>query len=127
MTRATQVTRAMSAMRKARAAPSSSPKPESMTFHIYEDNVGGYHWKLVADGGETLVRSAGFGSYEDAKQAARIVHRGASRATFEQSPDNTPPTDVPARRHPITVTLRDRLDAERWLDEGGSFSSEAVT
>ena len=127
MTRATQVTQAVSAMRKARAAPSSSPEPESLTFLIYEDNVGGYHWRIVADGGETLVRSAGFGSYEDARQAARIVHRGASRATFEQSSENPPPTDLPARRHRITVTLRDRLDAERWLDEGGSFSSEAVS
>jgi uncharacterized protein YegP (UPF0339 family) len=84
MTRATQVTRAMSAMRKARAAPSSSPEPESMTFLIYKDNVGGYHWRIVADGGETLVRSASFGSYEDAKQAARIVHRGASRDVRRQ-------------------------------------------
>ena len=127
MTRATHVTQAVSAMRKAQAAPSSSPEPESLTFLIYEDNGGGYHWRIVADGGETLVRSASFGSYEDANQAAGIVHRGASRATFEHGSDNPPPADLPARRHRITVTLRDRLDAERWLDEGGSFSSEAVT
>ena len=126
MTRATQVTQAVSAMRKARADTDSSPEPAAMTFLIYEDNVGGYHWKLVADGGETLVRSAGFGSYDGARQAARVVQRGASQATFEQASDSPPPTDLPARRHLITLTLRDRLDAERWLDEGGSFSSEAV-
>ena len=83
MTRAAQVTQAVSAMRKARAAPSSLPEPASMAFLIYEDNGGGYHWTIVADGGETLVRSASFSSYEDAKQAAGIVHRGASRAAFE--------------------------------------------
>jgi hypothetical protein len=86
MTRAAQVTPAVSAIRKARADTGSSPEPAAMTFLIYEDNVGGY-----------------------------------------QSSDYPPPADLPARRHRITVTLRDRLDAERWLDEGGSFSSEAVT
>ncbi len=95
-----------------------------MTFLVYEDNGGSYHWTLVADGGEILVRSAGFGSYEEAEQAAGIVHRGASRASFEQRPAAAPPVDLPARRH--AVTARDRLDAERWLDEGASFSSEAV-
>ena len=123
MTRAAQVTQPVSAMRKARAAPSSVPAPVSMAFLIYEDNGGGYHWTIVADGGETLVRSPSFKSYEDAKQAALIVHRGASRAAFEQGSGNPRLVDLPARRN----AARDRLDAERWLDEGGSFSSEAVT
>src|SRR5579871_4602552 len=105
MTRATQVKQPVSAMRKARVATTSTPEPASLTFLIYEDNVGGYHWRIVADGGETLVRSASFGSYEDAEQAAGIVHRGASRATFEQTSDNPPPAD----------------------HQGGSLSSEAVT
>lgn len=109
MTRAAQVTQAVSTTRKARAAPSPQPERPSMAFVIYEDNGGGYHWTIVADRGETLVRSASFRSYEDAKQAAGIVHRGASRASFEHG------------------SARDRSDAERWLDEGGSFSSEAVT
>jgi uncharacterized protein YegP (UPF0339 family) len=124
MTRAAQVTQAVSAMRKARAAPSSVPEPASMAFLIYEDNGGGYHWTIVADGGETLVRSASFKSYEDAKQAAGIVHRGASRAAFEQGSGNPRLVGLPARRN--AVSARDRLDAERWLDEGASFSSEAV-
>ncbi|HLY48177.1 MAG TPA: hypothetical protein VKR21_03190 [Solirubrobacteraceae bacterium] len=121
MTRAAQVTQAVSAMRKARAAPSSPPEP-AMTFLIYEDNGGGYHWTIVADG-ETLVRSASLGSYEQAQQAAGIVHRGASRAAFDPGSTNPPFIDLPARRN----AARDRLDAERWLDEGGSFSSQAVT
>jgi uncharacterized protein YegP (UPF0339 family) len=123
MTRAAQVTQAMSAMRKARAAPSSLPEPASMAFLIYEDNGGGYHWTIVADGGETLMRSASFRSYEDAKQAAGIVQRGASRAAFEQGSESPPSVDLHARRN----AARDHLDAERWLDERGSFSSEAVT
>jgi uncharacterized protein YegP (UPF0339 family) len=123
MTRAAQVTQAVSAMRTARAAPSSPPEPASMAFLIYEDNGGSYHWRIVADGGETLVRSASFRSYEQAKQAAGIVHRGASRAAFEPGSENPPLVDLPARRN----AARDRLDAERWLDEGGSVSREAVT
>ena len=55
-----------------------------MTFLIDEDNGGGYHWTIVADGDETLVRSAGFASYQQAKQAAGIVHRGASRASLDE-------------------------------------------
>jgi uncharacterized protein YegP (UPF0339 family) len=125
MTRAAQVTQAVSAMRNARATPRSSPEGASMTFHIYEDNGGGYHWTIVADSGKTLVRSVGLASYEDAEQAARIVQRGASRASFEDRSGDTPPVDLPARRD--GAAARDRLDAERWLDAGGSFSSEAVT
>lgn len=125
MTRAAQVTQALSAMRRARAAPSSSPEPASMMFLVFEDNGGGYHWMIVADGGETLVRSASFGSHEEAAQAARIVHRGASSASFEDRSGHPPPVDLPARRD--AATARDRLDAERWLDEGGSFSNKAVS
>jgi uncharacterized protein YegP (UPF0339 family) len=124
MTGATQAT---NAMRKPRADPSSSREPEPLAFLVYEDNVGGYHWRIVGDGGETLVRSASFGSYGDARHAARIVHRGASRATFEQGSESRPPADLPVHRHHMTLTLRDRADAERWLDEGGSFGSEALS
>jgi uncharacterized protein YegP (UPF0339 family) len=125
MTRAAQITQAGRAMRKARAAPSSSSEPASMTFLVFEDNGGAYHWAIVADGGETLARSASFGSYEEAKQAARTVHDGASSARFEDSSSDTGPLDLPARRD--AAMARDRLDAERWLDEGGSFSSDAVS
>lgn len=124
MTRAAQVTQAVSTMRKASATPSSLPEPAAMTFLIYEDNGGCYHWTIVADGGEILVRSGCFGSYEEATDAASIIQRGASRASFDYGPSVLLPVDLPARRDALSA--RDRLDAERWLDEGGSFSSEAV-
>ncbi len=96
-----------------------------MKFLVFEDNSGGYHWTIVAQSGETLVQSASFASYEEAKQAARVVHGGAGSASFDDLVGDPPPSDLPARR--ARVTARDDLDAERWLDEGGSFSSEAVT
>lgn len=82
MTRAVQIRQAMRAMRKARATPRSLPDAAAMTFHIFEDG-GDYHWALVDRGGEALAQSAGFASYEDAEQAAGIVHRGACRASFQ--------------------------------------------
>jgi uncharacterized protein YegP (UPF0339 family) len=95
-----------------------------MKFLIVEDNGGGCHWTIVAGGGETLVQSASFASYEDANQAPRIVHAGAASASVDQHAGVILPVDLVARRD--TAMARDRLDAERWLDEGGSFSSEAV-
>jgi uncharacterized protein YegP (UPF0339 family) len=86
-----------------------------MTFRVFEDNGGRYRWTIVAAGGESLVQSASFASYEDARQAARVVHAGAASASFEH---------LAAPRQ--SGVVRDDLDAERWLDEGGSFSSEAV-
>jgi uncharacterized protein YegP (UPF0339 family) len=124
MTRAAQKTKAMSANKKARTAPNSTLEPASMKFLVFEDNGGGYHWTIVARSGETLVQSARFASYEEAKQAARIVHGGTASARFEDQAAGAPPIAISARPH--AAMARDRLDAERWLDEGGSFSSEAV-
>lgn len=45
---------------------------------VVEDNGGGYRWTIVAGTGETLAQSASFATYEDARQAARIVHGGFS-------------------------------------------------
>lgn len=95
-----------------------------MRFLVFEDNGGGYHWTIVAGSGATLVQSASFATYEEAKQAARIVRGGASSASFEDRAAGTPPVDLVARRD--AAMARDHLDAERWSDEGGSFSSEAV-
>ena len=120
MTRSERVGHAVTALRAARAADSARPKAAPMTFLVYEDNGGSYHWTILA-AGETLVQSASFASYEEAEQAARIVHDGASSASF----GDKRPIDLPARSD--AATRRDRLDAEGWLDEGGSFSSEAVT
>jgi uncharacterized protein YegP (UPF0339 family) len=106
-------------------AASALPEPASMTFLVFEDNGGGYHWTIVAASGEPLVQSASFALYEDAKQAARIVHAGAASASFEHLEGDIAPVDLVARRD--TPLVRDELDGERWLDEGGSFSSEAVT
>ncbi len=94
----------------------------SMEFLVFEDNGGEYHWRIVAGDGATLMRSGGFASYEGAERAARQVRDGAASARLEHRAASTPPDDLAARR-PATT---DDADAERWLDEGGSFSSEAV-
>ena len=103
------------AIKKSRAGrlPRRAPEvrvPASMEFLIFEDNGGDYHWTIVAGGGATLARSGSFGSYEDAERAAQRVRDGAR------------PVDLIARRDATS----DAADAERWLDEGGSVSSEAV-
>ena len=97
--------------------------PESMEFLVFEDNGGDYHWTIVAGDGATLVRSGGFASYEDAERAATQVRDGAASARLEHRGGSAPPDDLAARRAATT----DDADAERWLDEGGSYSSEAVT
>jgi uncharacterized protein YegP (UPF0339 family) len=125
MTHSVQTTQAVAAKRKARAAANALSKPASMKFLVSQDNGGAYHWTILAGSGETLVRSASFATYEDATQAARIVHAGAASASFEHLGGDAPPVDLAAVRQ-TGVVLHD-LDAERWLDEGGSFSSEAVT
>lgn len=125
MTRAEQVSHAVRALREAQAAPSFLREPASMTFLIHEGNGGAYHWTIVADDGEALVRSTGFASYEQAEHAAGIVHHGAFRASFAHRSPAPPPVDLSAYRD-ATMT-QDRSDVERWLDEGGSASSEAVT
>jgi uncharacterized protein YegP (UPF0339 family) len=141
MTRSEQVAHAVGVLRKARATPSPLSEAAALTFVVYEDNSGGYLWAIIAHGGETLARSASFGSYEEAQQAARTVYDGASSARFEDRSSDTGPVDLPARRpvdlparRPVDLparrdaaTARDVLDAERWLDEGGSFSSDAVS
>jgi uncharacterized protein YegP (UPF0339 family) len=96
-----------------------------MKFLVFEDNGGGYHWPVVAGSGESLAQSASFASYEEAKQAARIVHAGAGSASVGQLAGDTPPVDLVARRE--TAVVRDDLDAERRLDERGRFSGEALT
>jgi uncharacterized protein YegP (UPF0339 family) len=114
---------ATTANRKTPAPAHAVLDPASKKFVIFEDNGGSYHWTIIA-GGETLVQSPSFATYEDAKQAARVVHAGACSASFEDSSGDTPPDDLPAAHDPATA--RDALDAERRLDEGGSFSSEAM-
>ncbi len=96
-----------------------------MKFLVFEDNGGAYHWALVVASGERLVESASFASYEEAKHAAGVVRRGAGSAPFENRANDPGTPELAGRREMAMV--RDDLDAERWLDEGGSFSSDAVT
>ena len=96
--------------------------PQSMEFLIFEDNGGRYHWTIVARDGSTLARSGSFPSYDAATAAAKHVRDGASSALFERRALGALPVDLIAPRD----VKRDATDAERWLDEGGSFSSEAV-
>jgi uncharacterized protein YegP (UPF0339 family) len=93
-----------------------------MEFLIFEDNGGVYHWTLIAGDGAMLARSFGFASYDDAEQAAQRVRAAAASARFQHRSAGALPADLIARRG----TASDDANAERWLDEGGSFSSEAV-
>jgi uncharacterized protein YegP (UPF0339 family) len=102
-------------------APASMKFP-SMEFVIFEDNGGDYHWTIVAADGSTLARSGSFASCDDAEKAASHVRDGAASARFERRATGALPVDLTARRD----AKSDAADAARWLDEGGSFSSEAV-
>src|SRR5579884_266664 len=124
MTRPAKATHDVAENGTARTAARALPKPAAMKFVVFEDNAGGYHWTIVTATGETLVQSASFASYEEAKQAARVVHGGAPSASLEPLARDVPPVELVAGGTPRTA--RDDLDAERWLDEGGSFSSQAV-
>jgi uncharacterized protein YegP (UPF0339 family) len=101
-----------------------APQAASMKFVVYEDNGGRYRWMIVDNTGASLVQSVSFTSYDHAEQAARQMRDGAGSARFERRPGLDLPVDLVARRH--TAKSRDDQEAERWLDEGGSFSSDAV-
>jgi hypothetical protein len=83
---------------------------------------GSYHWRILAGDGSTLRQSGDFASYDAAEQAARQICRGAASARFQRRESGTGSVDLVARR----AGSDDHSDVERWLDEGGSFSSEAV-
>jgi hypothetical protein len=95
----------------------------SLEFLVFEDDGGGYHWAIVGGSGESLAQSGSFGSYEEAAHAGRYARDGAEWARFQRRAAEDRVVDVRACR----AAARDGLDADRWLDEGGSFSSEAVT
>ena len=108
-----------------RRAGAHAVSPPASTFLSFEENGGAFHWAIIAAGGDRLVQSATFVSYEEARQAAGVVRSGAVSAPFENRADGPAPPELAARRE--RATAADDLDAERWLDEGGSFSSDAVT
>lgn len=120
---ATASTKKSRASKRVARRAAETTMPASMEFLIFEDNGGAYRWRIVAGERETLAQSGGFASYEDAEHAARHVRDGAASARFEPRAVEAVPVDLIARRD----ASNDNSDAERWLDEGGSFSSEAVT
>jgi uncharacterized protein YegP (UPF0339 family) len=117
---ATAPNKSRAAGRLARSARSVRV-PESMEFVVLEDNGGAYRWSLIAGDGATLAQSGSFASYDDAELAARRVREGAASARVDRRAGEVGPVDLAARRD-----RRSDLDAERWLDEGGRFSSDAV-
>lgn len=124
MTRASQVTRALSAMKKERVTRARSERA-SMRFLIFEHNGGYYCWTLVAASGERLALSMRFASRQEATRAARIVRAGAGSALIEDDAPDTRTADLAAR---VKAVLEpDDLDAERWLDEGGRDSTGEAT
>ncbi len=124
MTRSTPLTHAVSGQTKRRAG-ARAVSPLASKFLSFEENGGAFHWAIIAAGGDRLVPSATSASYEEAKQAAGVVCSGAVSAPSESRADDRARLELAAR--PETATAADDLDAERWLDEGGSFSTEAVT
>jgi uncharacterized protein YegP (UPF0339 family) len=116
------------APKKSRAAgelarPASDVRvPESMELLIFEDNGGAYHWRIVAGDGATLAQSESLASCDAAEQAARRVRHGAASARFNRRGRELGAVDLATCRD----RPRDDLKAERWVDEGGSFTREAV-
>ncbi len=96
-----------------------------MKFLTFEENYGAFHWAIVVASGDRLVRSANYASYKETRLAGGVVRPGAGAAPFEDRANDSPPIELAAR--PETAMIRDDLDAERWLDERGSFNSQAVT
>jgi uncharacterized protein YegP (UPF0339 family) len=110
------------ASRQLARPPAPMHEVAPMEFLIFEDNGGRYHWRILAGDGSTLGQSGDFASYEAAEQAARQICNGVASARFQRRQSDTGSVDLAARR----AASGDDSDAERWLDEGGSFSSEAV-
>jgi hypothetical protein len=125
MTRSTRLTPAVSGQTKHRAHAGAASALGSLKFLSFEDNGGAFHWAIIGASGDRPGESATSASYEQAKQAAGVVCSGVVSAPFEHRADDPARRELAARRKTATVT--DDLDAERWLDEGGSFSSDAVT
>jgi uncharacterized protein YegP (UPF0339 family) len=104
--------------RRAARRTSALSGSAALEFLIFEDNGGRYHWKIVDGAGESLVQSASFASYAEAERAARVVRDNAGSARLERRAPDDPPVDLTARRD---AASEDDSDAERWLDEGGSY------
>ena len=112
------------ASKKSRASRQLARPPAQVQtpieFVIFEDNGGRYHWSILAGDGTTLGRSGDFASCDDAEQAAQEILDGAASARFARR--GNCPVDLAAHR----ACRDDDSDPERWLDESGSFSSDAL-
>ena len=100
------------------------PETAAIVFSIYEDNGGEYGWTMLGSHGDRLAQSVRYATRKEAEQSARGVRDSAGSAGFEPRPAGDRAVDVAVRRG-VTTQHRES-DAERWLDEGGSFSSEEV-
>ncbi len=110
------------ASRQLARSPAHVHMAAPIEFVVFEDNGGRYHWMILAGDGATLAQSVDFASYDDAEQAAQEILDGAASARFARRGSDKGPVDLAARRD----RPDNDSDAERWLDEGGSFSSEAA-
>lgn len=122
MATATQKSRAT--RRIARNAAVAS-EPAAITFLVFEDNGGSYHWTLLGTDGESLAHSRPYTTHEEAAHAALAARDSSGTARLETGRAPELPIDLVARR--TAAVAREDSDAERWLDEGGSFSGESVT
>lgn len=96
------------------------PESASLEFFVFEDNGGGFHWAIVA--GESLAQSGSFESYEEAAHAGRYVRDAAESARFGRRAAENRVVYLPDRSG---APPGEDSDVGRWLDEGGSFRSEA--
>jgi uncharacterized protein YegP (UPF0339 family) len=97
----------------------------AITFLVFEDNGGSYRWTVRGPDRESLAHSGPDATHEEAAHAVRVVRDGAGSARFEASEAMDLPVELVARRG--AAVARDDADAERWLDEGGGFTSTGVT
>jgi uncharacterized protein YegP (UPF0339 family) len=84
--------------------PADANVPASTGFLVFEENGGAFHWAIVAASGDHLVQSATFGSYVEAKQAARVVRSGAVSAPFENREADPARLELAVSREMATVT-----------------------
>jgi len=122
MATATKKSRANRQVARRAAAGSESA---AITLLVFEDNGSDYRWMILGSDGEGLAHSKPYATHEDAAHAARVVRDGAGSARFDAGAAPGRPVDLSARRD--AAVAREDSEAERWLDEGGSFSSDAVT
>ncbi len=79
--------------------------------------------KPVTQAAGARSKPASFASYQDPDNATQVVLAGAGSARLKRRADTDSAVDDVARRD--EAAARDATDAERWLDEGGSFSRKA--